>query len=245
MPKYISFICLLFLLECNAYSQDTIKNALKLTEKIMPKTSLSDIFEIDNGCQEYAELENKNFRTNSVLKDLYLGINNSHSFNLDNRDTFLYIKELLLNGRDKSQPACFLPFLRLFDKTADDVYGYTCFTSSYHIPHKVYCREPNIQFLILFTIQFSFIEKFNLPPKMRFEEIELRKKNDTTERHTLTQNDYNIIYDYYSKWLTNRFAINNYREINPLKNSEYEWVIKTGPCLTKKQLKRYKEWLRL
>jgi len=122
--------------------------------------------------------------------------------------------------------ACLLPFLRIFDKNADDMYRYASHITPRYIPFQAYCKEPPIEFIVLFTIYFTIVKPYKLKGNNAFDLVYLRKKHELSS-YVLSQNDYEAIFDLYLKWLNNKFNKRKKYHIDPLRHSDYEWVVKT------------------
>ncbi|MBC7555092.1 MAG: hypothetical protein H7257_14080 [Taibaiella sp.] len=190
------------------------------------------------GCLCVPDLNNRNIISDSFLFSTYSNLGPGH-LRLTIIDTYAYVRGILLAAKKNSKNVCLLPFLRVLDRKSDKIYGYTCVTTSYKIPNKVYCDEPSIRFAILFYVNFNFTLKYSLPKHFSFNKIELQKNNQSG-LNTLDQNDYDKIYDAYLEWAYRKYVKREGGLLHPLANTEYRWAVETVPSLSKKQLKIFK-----
>ena len=177
------------------------------------------------------------FVNDSGLKEFYTGIDRTGHFKITGEDTCLYLQNLLNKAMNNSETCCFLPFLKLYDKTAEDVHKYSCFMSSYKVPHKVYCGEPPVQFTVLFVIQHSIVAPYKLYQSQRFEDIKLSKNGAEFGRP-----DYDTVYKLYQNYIVNRYQKKQLDTPLPLSGTPYNWVVTTSNKLTKQELKQLERW---
>ena len=235
MKRLVIIVVIAFWSRTNSFAQATAVDVFANTNI----TKEDSIVKIEGGCIDYSKTNNHAFSYDSVLDNFYKEIERTRRLSIG-IDTISYIRDIFSRSQYRSSTVCFLPFLRIFDKKADEVYHYTCFESPYRVPHKVYCEMPGIQFIVLFVMQFTIIQPYTLDSKNKFEKILLRKSGDSIGKAGLTQDDYNTIYNLYMEWFTNHFINSKITNKSPLDGSKYEWIIHTSPRLTKRKI----QWLK-
>jgi hypothetical protein len=161
------------------------------------------------------------FKEDSLLYDFFVQIDNNKSFKYDSISILL---KLLNIAEGDSNKACILPFLRMIDFEADEMYKNNCDISGRVIFFSNYCRRPQIQFLVLFYLQFVVVDTLKLKKGVKISHCRLRDKKKPKDA-ILSQIDYHNIYNLYRNWLINTES-NKHRVKNPLKHSDYEWVVK-------------------
>lgn len=173
------------------------------------------------GCLDPNSVSNYNLKKDSVLLDFFKRIDDNKNFKYN--DTMSLLKLLNIAEGDSGH-ACFLPYLKMVDAEATKMYQENCYVSPMHLPFQVYCIEPPIQFSVLFYLQFVVVDTLKLKQGVKISEIVLRNKKKP-KNATLTQTDYNKLYDLYRNWIVNANS-NNRRVKKPLHRSDYEWVLK-------------------
>lgn len=207
-------LLLIILIHCIELCYSQGKNSVKEKDALL--------IPLTNGCFWAPEISNFYFTKNMRLFEFYQSVQNGNIFWTS--DTFSYFNELLDLGEYNSNTACLLPFIRMLDMDANLVYKENCYTQSRKTSFGCYCIEPPIQFLVLFYIQNIFIDKIKIDSGCHFLKISLQKI-DLVDNLELTQDDYSIIYNEYRIWLYENFILRRKRSLDPLKLSNYKWVI--------------------
>lgn len=209
-------LCLFVLSFCfstKSFSQDKTKKDTTTIET----RKISLIY----GCQDASDISNFNFRKDSFLYDFFNQIDNNRFFKYDSSAILLKLLDVAEGNSDR---ACFLPFLRMIDFEADKMYKENCYMTGMQLPFPKYCIEPPIQFLVLFYLQFTIVNTLKLEKGVKISNIYLQNKKKA-KNTILTQVDYHNIYYLYRNWIINAKS-NRHKVKNPLKHSDYEWVIK-------------------
>jgi len=175
--------------------------------------------QVGNACLSSSDFMNGAFKEDSLLYDFFVQIDNNKKFKYDSTSILL---KLLNIAEGDSNKACFLPFLRMVDFEADEMYKYNCDLSGRTQFFTNYCLRTKIQFLVLFYLQFTVVDTLKLKRGVKISSISLRNKKKPKST-ILTQDDYHNIYNIYRNWVVNA---NKHKVKKPLKHSDYEWVLK-------------------
>ena len=176
---------------------------------------------IGNACLSSSDFMNGAFKEDSLLYNFFVQIDNNKSFKYDSISVLL---NLLNIAEGDSNKACILPFLRMIDFEADEMYKNNCDLSGRTLFFTNYCLRPKIQFLVLFYLQFTVVDTLKLKKGTKISSTLLQNKKKD-KKAILTQADYHTIYNIYRNWLVNAES-NKHKVKNPLKHSDYEWVVK-------------------
>lgn len=149
------------------------------------------------------------------------------------RDSINKLLYLMSIAKNDSDLICFLPFLRIIDSSSNEKYRNNCYTSARKLPFTTYCKLKPIQFIVLFYLEYKYYNNIKLKKGHAIKNLSLLRRGESEETE-LTQIDYNNLYELYYKALINNKLIKN-----PLKNSNYKWLIKTEPIEWSKFRKMY------
>jgi hypothetical protein len=214
----ISVTCTLWLLFLVCYCYFPTFSQSK--SKIDTNTAKVQSAKLLYGCLNPNGISNYNLKKDSVLLDFFQRIDNNKSFKYNDTSSLL---KLLNTAEGDSSNACFLPFLKMVDPEANNIYKENCYVSPMQRPFTIYCIEPPIQFSILFYLQFIVVDTLKLNKGVKISEIVLRNKKKP-KNAPLTQTDYHKLYNLYRNWVV--YANGNSRVKKPLHRSDYEWVLK-------------------
>jgi hypothetical protein len=192
-------------------------------QKKIEKDSSSFYAKVVNGCLD------TNFRADYFLEDpnlksFFRQIDSTGFYESLKHDTIGELISLLKIAENDSSYVCLLPMYRILDSNADSVYRRNCKTSSRVYPYTNYCSEMPIKYAMLFYLQFVIVNPIKVSAEEVITNARLCKKVGSKICYTLTNEDYNNIYQKYYSWLDKGSDYQSFYK-NPLMGSSYSWEL--------------------
>ena len=136
----------------------------------------------------------------TVLRDFFYQIDTMGFYEPMKSDTLGVLTELLYKAERDSNIVCLLPFYRLLDTNANEVYKNNCNISSRVHPYSNCCSKPTVRYAMIFYFHFTLINPIKLNDGEVIAKARIRNK-DTKEYYSLTKEDYDKMYERYYYWL--------------------------------------------
>jgi len=188
------------------YSQDATLNRADSIKKADSKFDAwlrqlsSRTVMIDYGCLKSSYINSYKNIEDSILRDFFCQIDSTGYYEPFRQDTIKELINLLTRAENDTTIVCLLPFYRILDSNADEVYKNNCKVAARVFPYSHYCSQVEIRYALIFYFHFTQINPIKLNEGEVIAKADLRKK-DTKEYYSLTKEDYDQMYERYYAWL--------------------------------------------
>ncbi len=173
------------------------------------------------GCLDYDPVgPDYQYVQDSMLRDFFHQIEKNGFYDMKNQDTTKVLIDLLQRVKDDSTKLCLLPYYRILDPKANEIYRTSCYVSPMVYPLNCYCDEMPARYVFLFYIHLSRVVPIKLSEKESIVKFDLCKDGACAPR-SLNQEDYAKLYALYLQWLQQ----NDSKLTNPLRKSGYYWNV--------------------
>lgn len=206
MKKIFLVYLIIILFSQVCYSQnvsikrdDSIKSIDSTSEAWAREHSSKSVL-FDYGCLRPAYINFYKHIEDSVLRDFFCQIDSTGFYEPFRQDTIRELINLLTRAENDSTIVCLVPFYRILDSNADEVYKSNCKFASRVFRYSNYCHEVSVRYAMIFYLHFTLINPIKLNDGEVIAKAILRKK-DTKEYYSLTKEDYDKVYERYYHWL--------------------------------------------
>jgi hypothetical protein len=229
MKKFLFIYLISILFSEVGYSQgatinrdDSIKKADSNSDAWVRQLSSKSV-RVDYGCLKSSYINSNKHIEDSVLRDFFCQIDSTGYYEPFRQDTISELINLLTRAENDTTLVCLLPFYRILDSNAVEVYKNNCKVESSRVyKYRHYCIQVEVRYALIFYLHFTLINPIKLNKGEVIAKANLRKK-DTKEYYSLTKEDYDKVYERYYHWLEDKIEDKDLR-VDPLP-FQFRWDV--------------------